>query len=148
MVPTDAGGGGRRLARRQRLAAGPLLLASTLAALTAAALLTAALATTLAAPLAASLAAAPVVAALAAPLDRVDLGGLILVLLALHHGNCSAVLVPVQSKQAVRFRRQPPDVVLVVAFQLDAQPGGECLQEEENEETAGLPVVRSKEVLC
>ncbi len=148
MVPTDASGGGRHLARRQRLAAGPLLLASTLAALTAAALLTAALATTLAAPLAASLASAPVVAALAAPLDRVDLGGLILVLLALHHGNRSAVLVPVQSKQAVRFRRQPPDVVLVVAFQLDAQAGGESLQEEENEETAGLPVVRSKEVLC
>jgi hypothetical protein len=142
VVPTDAGGGGRRLTRRQRLAAGPLLLASTLAALTAA------LATALAAPLAASLASAPVVAALAAPLDRVDLGGLILVLLALHHGNRSAVLVSVQSKQAVRFRRQPPDVVLVNAFQLDAQPGGESLLEEENEETAGLPVVRSKEVLC
>ena len=105
----------------------PLLLAPALAALTAAALLTAALTATLAAPLAASLAAALAVAALAAPLNRVDLGGLILVLLALHHGDCSAVLVTVQGKQAVRFRRQPPDVVLVVALQLDAQPGGEPL---------------------
>ncbi len=120
MVPTDAGGGSRRLARRHRPAAEPLLLAPTLAALTAAP------APTLAAPLAASLAAALAVAALAAPLNRVDLGGLILVLLALHHGDCSAVLVPVQGKQAVRFRRQPPDV-LVVALQLDAQPGGESL---------------------
>ncbi len=63
VVPADAGGGGRRLARRQGLAAGPLLLASTLAALTAAALLTAALV--------ASLATAPAVAALATPLDRI-----------------------------------------------------------------------------
>ncbi len=107
--------------------AGPLLLAPTLAALTAAALLTAALAAKLAAPLATSLAAAPAVAALATPLDRVDLGGLVLILLALHHGNHSAVLVPMQGKQAVRLRRQPPDVVLVFAFQLDAQPGGEPL---------------------
>jgi hypothetical protein len=138
------GDGGRRLARRQSLAAGPLLLAPTLAALTAAALLTAALAATLAAPLAASLAAAPAVAALAAPLDRVDLGGLVLILLAFHHGDRSAVLVPVQGKQAVRLRRQPPDIVLVVAFQLDAQPGGEPLQEKEHEEAAGLLVVRAQ----
>jgi hypothetical protein len=74
-----------RQAQRHGLATGPaLLLAPALAALTAAALLAAALASALA------------VAALATPLDRVDVGCLVLILLALHHGNCSAVLMPMQ----------------------------------------------------
>jgi hypothetical protein len=110
----------------------PLLLAPALAPLTAAALLAAVLAATLAAALAAPLAAAPAVAslavaALATPLDRVDVGGLVLILLALHHGDRPAALVPMQGKQAVRFRCQPPNVVLVVALKLCAQPGGEPL---------------------
>jgi hypothetical protein len=104
-------------------------------ALTAAALL--------AATLAATLAAAPAVAALGTPLDRVDVSGLVLILLALHHGDCM-FLMPMQGKQAVRFHRQPPDVVLVVSFKLFAQPGREPLQEEENKEAAGLLVIRAQ----
>jgi hypothetical protein len=112
VVPANAGSGRRRLARRHGLATGlALLLVSALATLHTA---------TLAAALAAPLIAAPAVAALTTPLDRVDGGGLVLILLALHHGDCSAVLMPMQGEQAVRFRRQSPDVVLVVAFQLHA----------------------------
>ncbi len=95
-------------------------------ALTAASLLAAALAATLAATLAAPLTAAPAIAALGTPLDRVDVSGLVLILLALHHGDC-LFLMPMQGKQAVRFHRQPPDVVLVVSFKLFAQPGREQL---------------------
>ncbi len=81
---------------------------------------------TAAALLAATLAVAPAVAALGTPLDRVDVSGLVLILLALHHGDC-LFLMPMQGKQAVRFHRQPLDVVLVVSFKLFAQPGREPL---------------------
>jgi hypothetical protein len=81
------------------------------------------LATTLAAPLTTALP----IATLATPLDRVDVGGLILILLALHHGNCLAVLMPMQGEQVVRFHSQPPDDFLVVAFKLYSQPGREPL---------------------
>jgi hypothetical protein len=91
-------------------------------ALTAAALLAAALAATLAAPLT----AAPAVATLGIPLDRVDVSGLVLILLALYHCDC-LFLMPMQGKQAVRFHRQPPDVILVVSFKLFTQPGREPL---------------------
>jgi hypothetical protein len=62
-------------------------------------------------PPAARMSAALIGAALATLLDRVDAGGLVFILLALHHGDCSAVLMSVQGEQAVRFRRQPPDSV-------------------------------------
>jgi hypothetical protein len=81
------------------------------------------LATTLATPLTAT----PPIAALATPLDRVDVGYLVLILLALHHGNCPAVLMPMQGEQVVRFCCQPPDDVLVVAFKLLSQPEREPL---------------------
>jgi hypothetical protein len=123
VVPANAGGGCHHLAWRHGLATGSvLLLVPSLAALHAASL-GAALPALLAAPLT----AAPAVTALATPLDRVDAGGLVFILLALHHGDCSAVLMPMQGKQAVCFCRQPPDVVLVVALQLNAQPGREPL---------------------
>jgi hypothetical protein len=81
---------------------------------------------TAAALLAATLTAAPAVAALGTPLDRVDVSGLVLILLALHLGDC-LFLMPMQGKQAVHFHLQPPDVVLVVSFKLYAQPGREPL---------------------
>ncbi len=54
--------------------------------------------------------------------------------------------MPVQGEQAVRSRRQPPDVVLVVALQLHSQPGRKPLEEEENEEAAGLLVIRAQHI--
>ena len=54
-------------------------------------------------------------------------GGLVLIFLALHHGDRPTALMPMQGEQAVRFRRQPLDVVLVVTFKLYTQPGREPL---------------------
>jgi hypothetical protein len=117
VVPADAGGCRHRHARRHGLATGPaLLLAPALAALSAAALL--------AAVLVALLTATPAVAALATPVGGVDVGGLVLILLILHHGDCPAVLMPMHGEQAVLFHRQPPDVLLVIAFQLGATRQG------------------------
>jgi hypothetical protein len=66
--------------------------------------------------LAAPLTAAPVVTALVIPLDRVDAGDLVFLLLAFHHGDRPAMFVAVQGEQAVRSHRQPRYVILIVAF--------------------------------
>jgi hypothetical protein len=66
--------------------------------------------------LAAPLTAAPVVTALVIPLDRIDAGNLVFLLLAFHHGDRPAMFVAVQGEQAVRSHRQPLDVILIVAF--------------------------------
>ncbi len=78
------------------------------------------------------------------PLDRIDVGGFVFILLALDHSDWSAVFMPVQGEQGVSSRRQPPDVVLVIALQLHSQPGRKTLEDEENEEAAGLLVIRAQ----
>ncbi len=50
------------------------------------------------------------------PLDRVDAGDLVFLLLAFHHGDRPAMFVAVQGEQAVRSHRQPRYVILIVAF--------------------------------